>query len=203
MSWSVQEVEGIFLAVLGIFHLHGVALDGDALLLLQIHRIQHLSLHLAAGYRIRCLQHPVRKRGFAVIYGYYNNLGVVEMQKGNADKAAEYFYMAQGENGEVIDSAKENLGALLIQDGDVDGALEILNGTDGFIHGLALVLKGRNDEALKHLKQEYNPDESYLRAIIAARKGDVTTCENELVKAFEKKCYEERIEALRYLRAFL
>ena len=126
--------------------------------------------------------------------GYYNNLGVVEMQKGNADKAAEYFYMAQGENGEVIDSAKENLGALLIQDGDVDGALEILNGTDGFIHGLALVLKGRNDEALKHLKQEYNPDESYLRAIIAARKGDVTTCENELVKAFEKKCYEERID---------
>ncbi len=68
MSGSVQEVEGIFLAVLSIFHLHGVALDGDALLLLQIHRIQHLSLHLAAGYRIRCLQHPVRKRGFAVIY---------------------------------------------------------------------------------------------------------------------------------------
>ena len=75
----------------------------------------------------------------------------------------------------------------------IDGAYHQTN-TDGFIHGLALVLKGRNDEALKHLKQEYNPDESYLRAIIAARKGDVTTCENELVKAFEKKCYEERID---------
>ncbi|MBP5391171.1 MAG: hypothetical protein J6Y40_03710, partial [Bacteroidales bacterium] len=88
----------------------------------------------------------------------------------------------------------ENLGALLIQDGDYDGALEVLDGVDGFNHGLALLLKGRNDEALKVLKQEYNPDESYLRAIIAARKGDVTTCENELVKAFEKKCYEERID---------
>ena len=126
--------------------------------------------------------------------GYYNNLGVVELQKGNADKAAEYFYMAQGENGEIISSAKENLGSLLIQDGDYDGALEVLDGTDGFTHGLALLLKGRNDDALKVLKQEYNPDESYLRAIIAARKGDVTTCENELVKAFEKKFYEERID---------
>lgn len=126
--------------------------------------------------------------------GYYNNLGVVELQKGNADKAAEYFYMAQGENGEIIDSAKENLGALLIQDGDYDGALEVLDGVDGFNHGLALLLKGRNDEALKVLKQEYNPDESYLRAIIAARKGDVTTCENELVKSFEKKFYEDRID---------
>lgn len=126
--------------------------------------------------------------------GYYNNLGAIEMQKGNADQAAEYFYMAKGENGELIDAAKENLGALLIQDGDYDGALEILDGVDGFHHGLALILKGRNDEALKVLKKENDPDESYLRAIIAARKGDVTTCENELVKSFEKKVYEDRID---------
>ena len=126
--------------------------------------------------------------------GYYNNLGAIEMQKGNADQAAEYFYMAKGENGELIDAAKENLGALLIQDGDYDGALEILDGVDGFHHGLALILKGRNDDALKVLKKENDPDESYLRAIIAARKGDVTTCENELVKSFEKKVYEDRID---------
>lgn len=126
--------------------------------------------------------------------GYYNNLGVAAMQKGNADKAAEYFYMAKGENGEVIDQAKDNLASLLIQDGDYDGALEVLEGVDGFNHGLALLLKGKNEDALKVLKKESDPDESYLRAIIAARKGDVTTCENELVKAFEKKFYEERVD---------
>ncbi len=126
--------------------------------------------------------------------GYYNNLGAIEMQKGNIDHAAEYFYMAKGENGEVIDQAKENLGALLIQDGDYDGALEILDGVDGFNHGLALLLKGRNDDALRVLKKEQDPDESYLRAIIAARKGQVSECENELVKAFANPVYEKRID---------
>lgn len=126
--------------------------------------------------------------------GYYNNLGAIEMQKGNIDQAAEYFYMAKGENGEIIDVAKDNLGGLLIMDGDYDGALEVLDGVDGFNHGLALILKGRNDEAQKVLKKELDPDESYLRAIIAARKGQVSNCEMELVKAFAKPVYEERID---------
>ncbi len=126
--------------------------------------------------------------------GYYNNLGVVEMQKGNIDMAAQYLYLAKGENGEVIGAAKENLGALLIRDGDYDGALDILDGTDGFAHGLALLLKGKNDDALKVLKNGEDPDESYLRAIVAARKGDVNTCENELVKAFAKPVYESRVD---------
>ena len=126
--------------------------------------------------------------------GYYNNLGTIEMQKGNLDQAAEYFYMAKGENGEIIDAAKENLGAILIRDGDYDGALEVLDGTKGFHHGLALLMKGKNDEALKVLVNEEDPDESYLRAIIAARKGDVNTCEGELVKAFAKPVYETRVD---------
>ncbi len=126
--------------------------------------------------------------------GLYNNLGVCELQKGNADKAAEYFYMAKGENGEMIDEAKQNLGSLLIMDGDYNAALEVLEGTKGFTHALALLLTGKTDQASKLLTKENDPDESYLRAIIAARKGDVTTCENELVKAFDKKIYEDRIE---------
>lgn len=125
--------------------------------------------------------------------GYYNNLGLAELQKGALDKASEYFNMAKGENGEIIDAAKNNLASILIQKGDYNGALNVLEGTDGFYHGLALLLNGKNDEALKVLKNEKDPDESYLRAIVAARKGDVTTCENELVKAFEKKVYDDRI----------
>ena len=42
MSWGVNEVERIVLAVLQVVHLDGVALDGDATLALQIHVVEHL-----------------------------------------------------------------------------------------------------------------------------------------------------------------
>ena len=44
MSRRVDEVEYIGLTIAHIFHLYGVALDGDAALALQVHVIEHLSL---------------------------------------------------------------------------------------------------------------------------------------------------------------
>ncbi len=126
--------------------------------------------------------------------GYYNNMGVVQMQKGEYDKAAEYFYMAKGENDELIEQAKENIGALLIMDGDYTGALESLNESKGFNHALALVLTGKLDQAKTLLTNADDPDESYLRAIIAARKGEAGNCERELAKAYENGKYEARAD---------
>ena len=126
--------------------------------------------------------------------GYYNNLGVVQMQKGEYDKAAEYFYMAKGENDELIEQAKENIGALLIMDGDYKGALEALNESKGFNHALVLVLTGNLDKAKSLLTNEEDPDQSYLRAIIAARKGEAGNCERELAKAYVNSKYEARAD---------
>ena len=68
VAGRIDQVELIFLTVLGhVLHPHRVGLDGDSALTLQVHRVQHLFLHLAQGERSRQLQEPVRKRGFAMI----------------------------------------------------------------------------------------------------------------------------------------
>jgi hypothetical protein len=42
-------------------------LDGDAALPFQIHRVEHLLLHLAVGNRARAMEQTVRKRGLTVV----------------------------------------------------------------------------------------------------------------------------------------
>lgn len=120
--------------------------------------------------------------------GYYNNYGVVEMQKGNFEKAKEYFELADN------DEARENMGAIDILEGKYAQAVSNLEGCNSFNNGLAKILTGDLDGALKVLTNANDPDQSYLRAIIAVRKGDETTCENELANAFNKKSYESRCD---------
>ena len=72
MARGIQKVEGVLLPVFLIFHLNGVAFNGYTLLLLQIHRVQHLVLHLTAGNGVGHLQHPVCQGALTVVYmGYY------------------------------------------------------------------------------------------------------------------------------------
>jgi len=42
-------------------------LDGDAALAFQVHRVEHLGLHLALAQGARQFQQPVGQRGFAVV----------------------------------------------------------------------------------------------------------------------------------------
>ena len=42
MPRGIDKVKDVFLSLVFIFHLYGMALDGDATLLLQFHIIQHL-----------------------------------------------------------------------------------------------------------------------------------------------------------------
>jgi hypothetical protein len=52
---------------MSVVHLHGVALDRDAPLALQVHIIQGLFLQVAVRYRAGGLQQPVRERTLAVV----------------------------------------------------------------------------------------------------------------------------------------
>jgi hypothetical protein len=64
----VHEVEHVGLAVLGrIFEAHGLRLDGDAALALDIHRIEHLLGHFPLSQRARRLDQPVGQGRLAVV----------------------------------------------------------------------------------------------------------------------------------------
>ena len=66
VSRSVNQIEYVFLSLVHIFHLDGVALDGDAALALQVHVVQHLSFgHL---YGLGELQQTVGQGRFSVVY---------------------------------------------------------------------------------------------------------------------------------------
>ncbi len=68
VAGRVDEVEPVDQAVAcGVLEPHGAGLDGDPLLALEVHRVEHLAHHLAALDRVRQLEQPVRERGLAVV----------------------------------------------------------------------------------------------------------------------------------------
>ena len=68
MARRVHQVEDVILAVLAvIIEPHGLRLDGDAALALDIHRIQHLFLHLARLQAAGGLDQAVGQRRFAMV----------------------------------------------------------------------------------------------------------------------------------------
>ena len=68
VAGRVDQVELVGLAVVRrIHHAHRMGLDGDAAFALQVHRIQHLGLHLARRQRAGELQQTVGKRAFPMV----------------------------------------------------------------------------------------------------------------------------------------
>ena len=68
MAGSVDQIEDVGLAVLGrIGQPHGLRLDGDAALALDIHGIEHLFLHLARRQAAGGLDQTVGQRRFAMV----------------------------------------------------------------------------------------------------------------------------------------
>ncbi len=120
---------------------------------------------------------------------YFNNMGVAELQKGNFEKAKQYFEESAN------DEARDNIGTIQLLTGDYKNAVKNLSGKKThYNYPLALILNGKLDEARKELQHENCPYQSYLRAIIAARKGDKATCEKELEKVSKNKELANRIE---------
>ena len=64
----VHQIEDVGLAVLGrIFEAHRLRLDGDAALALDVHRIEHLILHLAGGEAAGALDEAIGQRRLAMV----------------------------------------------------------------------------------------------------------------------------------------
>ena len=68
VAGGVDEVELVGAAVAGgEGHADGLGLDGDALLALQVHGVEHLRGHIALRDRAGLLEKPVGERRFAVV----------------------------------------------------------------------------------------------------------------------------------------
>jgi outer membrane protein OmpA-like peptidoglycan-associated protein len=108
-----------------------------------------------------------------------NAKGVVELQRGDREAAAELFRKAG------TPEAKANLGLIELLDGNYEAAARQMNGTTGLNAALANLLAGRLDDAEAALTCHCAKSE-YLRAVIAARKGDAAGVKTHLDAVAEK-----------------
>lgn len=107
----------------------------------------------------------------------YNNVkGIVAMRQGNLEEAAKYLKAAN------TPEAKANLAAIDILNGDYYEAATKLAGTGDENEALAYILTDQLGKASDALKCKC-PHASYLKAIVAARKGDVDRANAELENA--------------------
>ena len=68
VTGGVDQIEDIFLAIFGrVIDPHRLGLDRDPALALDIHRIEHLRLHIAQGNGVRLLDQAIGERGFTMI----------------------------------------------------------------------------------------------------------------------------------------
>ena len=68
MTRRVDEVELVGLSVVGIIHhAHGIRLDRDATLSLDVHGVEELGLHVPLVHRVGQLENAVGDRRLAVV----------------------------------------------------------------------------------------------------------------------------------------
>ena len=115
-----------------------------------------------------------------------NARGVVELQRGDRAAAADLFRKAG------TPEAEANLGLIELLDGNYDAAARRLRGTKGMNAALANLLAGRLDDASDAITCQCAKAE-YLRAVIAARKGDAAGVKAHLDNVREKnpRLYEQ------------
>ena len=108
-----------------------------------------------------------------------NLKGVLALRDGNKAEAVKLF------NQSGTNEAKSNLGVIDIYDGKYTEAAAELKGTGTANEAIANLLLGKNDEAAKCI----NGDDAlsdYLRAIVAARKGDAAAVKANIQSAGQK-----------------
>lgn len=115
-----------------------------------------------------------------------NARGVVEMQRGDRKAAADWFRKAG------TAESKANLGLIELMEGRYDAAAKQLAGTKGVNGAIASLLAGNLDEAEARVTCKCGHAE-YVRAIIAARKGDADGVKTHLanLEAKDKQLYEK------------
>ncbi len=119
---------------------------------------------------------------------FVNACGVVALQKENNEIALDCFLKARSA------SANENLGIIEILSGKYTEAVaKFANSECEFNKALSLILVNDLDAAAKAITCDC-PKTAYLKAIIAARKGDAEGVKVNLEKASEIECLAKRAE---------
>ncbi len=116
---------------------------------------------------------------------YHNTLGVLELRKGNISAASAAFAKSN------IKETAYNLGTIDILNGNYSSAYSKLSGANNANAALAAILVNKLPEA-KRLLTGNDPLQSYLKAIVAARQGDVSLAKREFASASKDTDLAER-----------
>lgn len=113
-----------------------------------------------------------------------NNLGAVELKKGNVKEAEVLFGAATGVGNEV----NYNKGIVAIMNGDYKAAVDYFGNCTCANAALANILAGNNNEAMKKLNEGKDDSAlaSYLKAVVAARNNDNNAVLSNLKTACSK-----------------
>jgi len=114
-----------------------------------------------------------------------NNLGVAALYNGETNKAKEYFAAASGLGKEV----EYNMGIVSILRAEYDKAVKYFGDSTAPNAGLAKILAGDNNGALKTLETGNAdcPMTQYLKAVVGARSGK----EELLIESLTKSCQKD------------
>ena len=142
---------------------------------------------------VLCLQDGQLQKAAANLSGLKNDgdimnaKGVLALRNGDYATAQDYFRKAG------TPEAKANLGAALICTGAYDEAANVLAGVEGCCHNtvLAYILSDQLDKA-ELAARCASPEVAYLKAIIAARKGNADKVRENLNSAFRNPAFRER-----------
>ncbi len=116
-----------------------------------------------------------------------NAKGVCELRKGNYDAAAKLFKQSG------TTEAKANLGTVDLLKGNYSQAAAELDGTGSHNTAVAYILAGQLDKASAAITCNC-PRSNYLRAIIAARKGNASDVAKYLEVAKKNPAFKARAE---------
>lgn len=108
---------------------------------------------------------------------YYNNAGVVALREKEYLKAGQLFGKSS------LEEAKHNSAILDILNGNYSIAVSKLAGSGKGNEGLAYILTNQLDKAAKVVTRDC-PHAAYMRAIIAARKGNMSEVAKQLQKVY-------------------
>ncbi|WP_339736858.1 tetratricopeptide repeat protein [uncultured Sunxiuqinia sp.] len=115
-----------------------------------------------------------------------NNLGAVALYEGDIEKAETLFGAASGAGDEV----NYNLGIVALKKGEYDKAVQLFGDSDSPNVGLAKILAGDNNGALKSLENctwEGCFMKEYFKAVVGARTAKENLMYESLEKAVEMK----------------
>ena len=109
-----------------------------------------------------------------------NALGVVELRRGNFDKAAEFFEKSGNA------ASVKNLGIVALSKGDYTTAADKLKGAADVNEAIANIMCGDLDAAEKALINDESAQADYYRAVVSARRGKLKDAKKMLDSACEK-----------------